>query len=241
MLSKAQIKLIRSLQLKKYRDSEGLFVAEGKKIVEELIASDIEIEHIYATENLSEKAPLTKVTKEELDKISALTTSQSVLAVCKIPKAKGHPDLKRELVLALDDIRDPGNLGTIMRIADWFDIKHIYCSEESVDVYNPKVVQASMGSIARVSVHYSNLVTTLKGVAQGVPVYGGFLNAKNVYTEKLSTNGILLIGNESNGISAEVQKYVTHPIGIPAYNPNGPESLNAAVATAILCAEFRRK
>lgn len=248
MLSKPQIKRIRSLHLKKYREAEGLFIAEGKKIVEELLDSHIEVEHIYALDNyvasLSSSVPYTIVNAEELNKISALSTPQGILALCKIPKKNpSWPDLKQELVLALDDIRDPGNLGTIIRIADWFGIKHIYCSLECVDAYNPKVVQASMGSIARVKVHYVNLPHEIKEWADtGITVYGALLKGKNIYKDDaIRANGILIIGNESNGISIEIQKYITHPVSIPSYNPHGPESLNAAIATAILCAELRRR
>lgn len=243
MLSKIQIKLIRSLQLKKYREEEGLFIAEGKKIVEELMDSAIEIEEIFSTEEIKTKVPVVKVTQEELEKISALTTPQGILALCLIPEeSEEKPDMKKELVLALDDIRDPGNLGTIIRIADWFGIKHIYCSEETADAYNPKVVQASMGSIARVKVHYIDLPEMLKSKAgEGINIYGALLNGKNIYKENVSATGILVIGNESNGISKEVQKYISNPLSIPSYNPQGPESLNAAIATAILCGELRRR
>ena len=247
MLSKAQVKLIRSLQQKKYREEEGLFVAEGKKIVEELLTSEIEVRHVFCLAGLPDlpqtpKGALIEVSQKELEAISALTTPQGILAVCKIPGvSKVKPDFKKELVLALDDIRDPGNMGSIIRIADWFGINHIYCSEECVDVYNSKVVQASMGSIARVHVHYTDIATMLKGVGEGIPVYGALLSGKSIYKEKLTINGILVIGNESTGISAEIQKLITKPISIPAYKANGPESLNAGVATAILCAEFMRK
>lgn len=250
MLSKAQVKLIRSLQLKKYREAEGLFIAEGKKIVEELLESDIKVEHVYVAHSLKGNEPnpkglykgvYTEISQEELEKISALSTPQGILALCRIPENKSKPDFKKELVLVLDDIRDPGNMGTIIRIADWFGINHIYCSEECVDAYNPKVIQASMGSIARVKVHYNNIASLLKGVGETVPVYGALIEYKNVYEEKLSPNGILVIGNESTGISKEVQRYIKHPISIPSYKAKGPESLNAAIATAILCAEFRRK
>jgi TrmH family RNA methyltransferase len=243
MLSKTQIKLIRSLQLKKYREEEGLFIAEGKKIVEELLESSIEIERIYSVEEFTTEVPLVKVTEDELNKISSLSTPQGILAVCMIPEeSKAQPDLKKELVLALDDIRDPGNLGTIIRIADWFGIKHMYCSEECVDAYNPKVVQASMGSIARVQIHYVTLPEMLKNrVGDQINIYGALLNGKNIYKENISPTGILIIGNESNGISKEVQKHISLPISIPSYNTQGPESLNAAIATAILCAELKRR
>jgi TrmH family RNA methyltransferase len=150
------------------------------------------------------------------------------------------PDFAKELVLVLDDIRDPGNMGTILRIADWFGIRHIYCSAESVDVYNPKVIQASMGSIVKLQVHYTDLITMLNEAGEGIPVYGAVLNGKSIYEENLRPNGLLVIGNESTGISEDVFKFITKPISIPIYNTNGPESLNAGVATAILCAEFRR-
>jgi len=254
MLSKSQIKLIRSLQLKKYRETEGLFIAEGKKIVEELMGSPIHIKQILISKSRPELVSgshklkhdklvdVVEIPQEEFGKISTLTTPSGILAVCNIPKANAEqPDLKKDIVLALDDIRDPGNLGTIIRIADWFDIKHIYCSEESVDAYNPKVVQASMGSIARVHVHYINLASMLqKKVEEGIQVFGAMMNGKNIYTEQVKPKGILVIGNESNGISKEVQKHINHPVCIPSYNTKGPESLNAAIATAILCAEFRR-
>jgi TrmH family RNA methyltransferase len=257
MLSKTQIKLLRSLQLKKYREEEGLFIAEGRKIIEELLDSTIGIKQIilsntYSEQNLSlhlgkaqrgEHAPeVLKIGQADFDKISTLSTPQGILAVCKVPKHKVEPDLKKELVLALDDIRDPGNLGTIIRVADWFNIKHIYCSEESVDAFNPKVVQASMGSIVRVNVHYVPLRSTLQKLSSdGINIYGALLKGKNIYDEQLNPNGILVIGNESNGISKEVQKLITEPLRIPSYNAHGPESLNAAIATAVLCAEFRRR
>jgi TrmH family RNA methyltransferase len=253
MLSKAEIKLIRSLQLKKHRVEEGLFVAEGKKMVEELLKSPIEITQLYVCNDYEEmdnilldlqdekKYDLLEVSREELEKISSLTTPQGILALCKIPgEGQLLPDLKKELVLVLDDIRDPGNMGTIIRIADWFGINHIYCSSESVDVFNPKVIQASMGSIVKLHVHYTNLANMLKEAGEGIPIYGAVLNGKSIYDEKLASNGLLVIGNESTGISTDVLKCITHPVSIPAYNTNGPESLNAGVATAILCAEFKR-
>ncbi|HXB10717.1 MAG TPA: RNA methyltransferase [Bacteroidia bacterium] len=253
MLSKAEIKLIRSLQLKKHRVEEGLFVAEGKKMVEELLKSPIEITQVYVCNDYQDmddilldlqdekKYDLLEVSREELEKISSLTTPQGILALCKIP-AEGQvlPDFAKELVLVLDDIRDPGNMGTILRIADWFGIRHIYCSAESVDVYNPKVIQASMGSIVKLQVHYTDLITMLNEAGEGIPVYGAVLNGKSIYEENLRPNGLLVIGNESTGISEDVFKFITKPISIPIYNTNGPESLNAGVATAILCAEFRR-
>jgi TrmH family RNA methyltransferase len=252
MISKAQIKLIKSLHLKKNREQMNMFIAEGKKIVDELLDSDdIEVVHIYASGNYFENQPFTMVTEEEMKKISALTTPPNILALCRIPAENTViPDLQGELVLVLDDIRDPGNLGSIIRIADWFGIGYIFCTSECVDAYSPKVVQASMGSIARVKVDYKNLRNILQlSKEKRIPVYGAKLDGANMLKEKLSSYGLLVIGNESNGISPELGKYVTHSIKIPSFNrhsidsqstPDGAESLNAAMATAILCAEFRR-
>ena len=244
MLSKAQIKLIKSLQLRKYRQETGLFIAEGKKVVEELVGSAIKVAHIYATDKYEGNVPHTKITDRELNQVSSLTNSQGIIALCCIPKtSETKPDLKKDLVLVLDDIRDPGNMGTIIRIADWFGIHHIFYSKESVDAYNSKVIQATMGSIARVTVHYAELAKMLsESTKEGIPVYGAFLKGKNVFTEKLSANGILVIGNEANGISPEIEKLIPNPITIPSFSKGkGAESLNAAIATAILCAEFRRR
>jgi TrmH family RNA methyltransferase len=243
MISKAQIKLIKSLQQKKNREQMHLFIAEGKKIVEELLQSTtIEVVHVYASGNYFGNRPFTQVTEEEMKKISALTTPPNIMAICRIPQENAIlPDLQKELALVLDDIRDPGNLGSIIRIADWFGIKHIFCTPECVDVYNPKVVQASMGSIARVQLDYKNLRSILSECAEKQsPVYGAKLDGTSILKEKLSTHGLLIIGNESNGISPELTKYITNAIKIPSYQ-GGAESLNAAMATAILCAEFRRE
>jgi TrmH family RNA methyltransferase len=243
MISQAQIKLIRSLHLKKNREEMNLFMAEGKKIADELLDCDnIEVVHIYASGNYFEDTPYTKVTEEEMKKISALTTPPNILALCRIPAENTTiPDLKNELVLVLDDIRDPGNMGSIIRIADWFGIGYIFCTSECVDAYNPKVVQASMGSIARVKMDYKNLRTILQESKDNhIPVYGAKLDGVNLLKEKLSTNGLLIIGNESNGISPELSRYITNAIKIPSFD-GGAESLNAAMATAILCAEFRRE
>ncbi len=247
MLSKAQIKLVKSLHLKKNRDQMNLFVAEGKKMVDEMLDSPrIEVVHVYGTGNYFGNKPFTLVTDDEMKKLSALTTPQSILAVCRIPaEANGLPDLQKEFVLVLDDIRDPGNLGAIIRIADWFGIQYIFCTAECVDAYNPKAVQASMGSIARINVDYKNLRNILQDCRdKNIPVYGAKLDGANILNENLSSTGVLIIGNESNGISPELGNYLTHSIKIPSYRmpgkDTGAESLNAAMATAILCAEFRR-
>src|SRR6185312_4274818 len=243
MISKAQIKLIKSLGLKKNREQMHLFVAEGKKIVDELLQSTaIEVVHVYGSGNYFGNKPFTQVTEVEMKQMSTLTTPPNIMALCRIPtETYTMPDMQQELALVLDDIRDPGNLGSIIRIADWFGIKHIFCTPECVDAYNPKVVQASMGSIARVQLDYKNLRAILQECAEKkIPVYGAKLDGTSILKEHLSTNGLLIIGNESNGISPELGKYITNAIKIPSYQ-GGAESLNAAMATAILCAEFRRE
>jgi len=225
-----------------------LFIAEGKKIVDEMLESPgIEVVHVFASGSYYGNKPSTKVTENEMKKISALTTPPNLLAVCRIPAETAVlPDFQKELVLALDDIRDPGNLGSIIRIADWFGINTIFCTAECVDVYNPKTVQASMGSIARVRVDYGGLPNVLqKCKTNQIPVYGAKLDGANMLKETLIPNGMLIIGNESTGISPELSKYITNAIKIPSYAHSaisaGAESLNAAMATAILCAEFRRR
>ncbi len=224
-----------------------LFIAEGKKIVDELLQSHIDVVHLYTSGNYFGNKPFTKIDGDEMKKISTLTTPQNILAMCRIPAENSViPDFSKELVLVLDDIRDPGNMGTIIRIADWFGINYIFCTSECVDAYNPKTVQASMGSIARVKVDYKNL----RGVMQQcrdnhIPVYGAKLDGANILQTQLTSHGVIVIGNESNGISEELGAYITHSLKIPAYPVSGKavsaESLNAAIATAILCAEFRRE
>ena len=244
MISQAQIKLIKSLHLKKNREQMNLFIAEGKKIVDELLESAyIEVVHVYSSGSYFGNKPYTKVTEQEMKKISALTTPPNILAVCKIPTENATvPDFGKELALVLDNIRDPGNLGSIIRIADWFGIGYVFCTAECVDAYNPKVVQASMGSIARVKTDYKNLRAILQECKdKQVPVYGAKLDGASILKEQLSAHGLLVIGNESTGISPELGKYITHEIKIPSYHGSGAESLNAAMATAILCAEFRRE
>jgi TrmH family RNA methyltransferase len=241
MLSNAQLKLVKSLHQKKNREQMHLFVAEGKKMVDELLDSRIEVLHVYGSGNYFGNKPFTKITDEEMKKISALTSPQNILAVCRIPVENiVHTDLNKELVLVLDDIRDPGNLGTIIRIADWFGIQSIFCTSECVDAYNPKAVQASMGSIARVNLDYKNLRNILQECKEKqIPIYGAKLDGANILNEQLTSSGVLIIGNESTGISAELSTYITNAIKIPSFSA-GAESLNAAMATAILCAEFRR-
>lgn len=241
MVSKNQIKLITSLQQKKYRKQEQLFFAEGVKVVQELLHSNFELQDLFTTKQDFLTVPKNKVhaiSEAELKKISALTTPNSCLAVFKIPKAKEMVD--KGLIVALDDVRDPGNLGTIIRLCDWFGIETLFCSEESVDIYNPKVVQATMGSISRVNVVYENLETFLSQTK--LPVFGTFMDGKNIYQEKLPKEGIIIMGNEANGISTSVEKLVSERISIPRFgNLQVTESLNVATATAIILSEFKRK
>jgi TrmH family RNA methyltransferase len=240
MLSKNQIKLITSLQQKKYRKQEQLFFAEGVKVVQELLQSNFELQDLFTTKQDFISVSKTKVhaiSDAELKKISALATPNSCLAVFKIPKAK---EMKESgLILALDDVRDPGNLGTIIRLCDWFGIETLFCSDETVDIYNPKVVQATMGSISRVNVVYGDLENFL--VKTKLTVFGTFMDGKNIYQESLPKEGIIVMGNEANGISEAVEKLVTDRIAIPRFGDlQITESLNVATATAIILSEFKR-
>lgn len=242
MISKQQIKSIRSLHQKKYRDEAGLFIAEGPKVVSDLAGSKFRVKEVFAIKGFElpavERAVIREVSERELESISALSTPNQVLAVCEMPDVKADISvLKHELVLALDDIRDPGNLGTIIRIADWFGIHHILCSESCVDVFGPKVIQSTMGSIARVNVYYEDLNVALKKFKD---IYAAVLDGENIYSQKLPARGIVLIGNESKGVSEKLLKLVTHKISIPKFS-SGADSLNAAIATAVICSEFKRR
>ena len=252
MLSKNQLKFIRSLHQGKFRHEHGLFLAEGPKVVEEIIRSRFRVHSLYATENWTMKGgtshqPLevTTISPKELERISTLQAPNEVVAVVHMAaEEKALPDATSGLVLVLDGIRDPGNLGTIIRTADWFGFRDIVCSPDCVDVYNPKVVQATMGSIARVVVHYRELAEIFGSRRKEVPVYGALLDGQNIYAASLLQHGYLLIGSESHGISPPAQLHITDPLRIPSFGDEagtGAESLNASIATAILCAEFRRR
>lgn len=240
MVSKNQIKLITSLQQKKYRKQHELFFAEGIKVIQELLNSNFELYHLFSVEAIFDTLPQNKVTlisEAELKKISALTTPNTCLALFRIPEEK--PISETGLILALDDIRDPGNLGTILRLSDWFGISHVVCSNETVDIYNPKVVQATMGSITRVNVIYTDLEAFLEKTE--LPVFGTFMDGVNLYEQKLPENGIIVMGNEANGISAAIEKHTTERISIPRFGDlQRTESLNVATATAIILSEFKR-
>jgi TrmH family RNA methyltransferase len=248
MLSKNKIKYIRSLELKKNRKEEGAFVAEGHKLVGELLGyfpcRILLAVRSWLDENPDVKAhEVIEVTQDELSRASLLKTPQDVLAVFGQPQYPMEPEvISRSLCLALDDVQDPGNLGTIIRVADWFGIEHIFCSQGTVDVYNSKVIQATMGALARVKVHYCNLPNLISSL-RDVPVYGTFLDGENIYNKPLSENGLIIMGNEGNGVSKEVSQQINNKLYIPNY-PSGrttSESLNVAIATAVVCAEFRRR
>ena len=238
MLSKSQIKLITSLKQKKYRHQHGFFVVEGVKTIKELLQSNLELHKLYTTETFNIDAKVEVIISDlDLKRISFLTTPNKALAIFNIPKSK--PIDNSGLILALDAVRDPGNLGTIIRLCDWFGVKELVCSKETVDCFNPKVIQATMGSITRVNVSYVDLEAFLK--ASETPVFGAFMDGKNVYNEELSEKGILVMGNEANGVSKEIEAIITEKISIPRFgNLQATESLNVATATAILLSEFRR-
>ena len=245
MAGKNLLKLVTSLQQKKYRDEHRLFIAEGRKVVEELAGSKYNIRYVFFTPDaegdvpLGLNVPVYPLSEIEMKKISALSTPPGLLAVADIPDHDNKITIT-DLTLALDDIRDPGNLGTLIRVADWFGIRNIIASRGTADVYNPKVIQSTMGSFTRVKLTYTDLNDFLKNV--NVPVYGTFLDGKNIYGEELSTKSVVVIGNESAGISDAVSKTVHHRITIPSYSSgSGAESLNAAIAGAIVIAEFKRR
>jgi len=267
MLSQNQIKHITALKVKKFREEYHQFIAEGHKLVMDLAGSGYTISAIYASagwiiQNLHDirvkGIPAFETLPREMDRISALTTPSQVLAVVNIPDtgADNEPaalHINDRLILALDDIRDPGNLGTIIRVADWFGIETVLLSENCVDLYNPKVVQATMGSIARVKVKRCNLEYQFVSIAQShgvrgatdfISVYGTFLEGTPIYNHPLSTNGIIVIGNESRGIAPNLEPWITDKLFIPSFNheeSGRAESLNASIATAIVCAEFKRR
>lgn len=245
MISKSQISFIKSLHQKKYRKEHGLFIVEGFKSIHEFINSKYEIDAIYCLPdvlpklgNLSRKIKLHEIKPNDLAKISTLNTPQQLLAIIKLPEAEGInlENIKGKFTLALDGIQDPGNLGTIIRTADWFGIEQIICSEDCVEAYNPKVVQATMGSLARVKITYTDLKNIFK--AKACPVYGALLNGESIYKTNFGSEGIILLGNEGKGISANLMPNIDYPITIPRFG--NAESLNVAISTSIICSEIRR-
>ena len=265
-ISKAQIKLVKSLQQKKYRDETNLFVAEGEKCVEEL-RKGFELEYVVIEEGLevnqsvfcqAKPVCILSAKRSEIEQMSGLKTPQGVIGVFKKAKWSNNPIndqmVNDQMVLVLDGIQDPGNLGTIIRTCDWFGVHTVLCSQDTADCYNPKVVQATMGALARVHVHYLNLPEWLNSQMvndQMVNVFGTLLDGRNMYdvlphhpiTDNRSPLTVIIMGNEGNGISQAVRPYITHPIRIPSYPENAEtsESLNVSIATAIVLAEFRRQ
>lgn len=267
MLSHNQLKHVSALKIKKFRDEYGEFAAEGNTLVQDLIQSPLEVASVYAlqswiVENLrmisEKKLNVYETEAQDMARISSLSSPSQVLAVVKIPdgalkvlKAEDieqleemFPGIFQMLSLVLEDISDPGNFGTIVRIADWFGIRTIFCSESSVELYNPKVIQASMGSVARVRVVKTDLQSLLGKIRGRIPVYGTFLDGENIYGKTLETEGFVVIGSEAHGISAGLSSGITNRLFIPSFGSSGngkAESLNAAVAAAIVISEFRRR
>ena len=239
MVSKSQIKLITSLAQKKYRQKNGLFVAEGIKVIRELLNSDFQLEKLFASEAIFDVSEDQFILAEEreLKKISFLKTPQTALALFKIPQQK--LEVLDDLTLALDGVRDPGNLGTIIRLCDWFGVKNLVCSQDTVDCFNPKVIQSTMGSITRVNVIYKNLTEFLQ--SEDLVSYGTFMEGENVYQKTLQQKAVLVMGNEANGITSEIEQLISEKISIPQFGQSQEtESLNVATATAIFLSEFRR-
>ena len=241
MITRAEILDIKALANKQGREDLGAFIAEGEKLVDEIRNSSLRIRRILQTKPIFAEGEL--ISEKEMERISQLKSANSVLAVVELPKHKltlANPT--KNLVLCLDRIQNPGNLGTIIRLADWFGISDIVCSEDTADCFNPKVVQATMGAILRVRVHYTNLAAWFAS-HKDARIYGTFLEGENIYNAELEKAGVIVMGNEGQGISAEVAKCVSHKLLIPPYPADrcGSESLNVAVATAVICSEFRRR
>lgn len=245
MISKSQISFIKSLHQKKYRKEHSLFIVEGFKSILEFIDSNYEIDSIFHLSDfmpklgkLSQNIKLFEISLNELSKISALNSPQQALALVKVPDNEyvKNEDLKGKFAIALDGIQDPGNLGTIIRTADWFGMEHIFCSEDTVEAYNPKVVQASMGSLARVKIVYTDLKKLFE--KKNTPVFGALLEGKSIYKTNFGNEGIVLLGNEGKGISADLLPKIDFPVTIPRFG--SAESLNVAISTSIICSEIRR-
>ncbi len=250
MISKNKIKSIVALHQKKFRKEEGLFIAEGEKVVNDLLISGWKVISVIGVpeylneQKISSDIEVIDVTTAELGRISTLTSPNSVLAIAEMPNENKAIDFSGGLKLVLDNIKDPGNFGALLRIADWFGIDEVICSNDSVDCFNPKVVMASMGSLFRVNVVYTDLTSVFKEnlAAQSLPVYGTLLSGENLFQMKNSNDGFIILGNESNGISKEIEGFITHAIHIPSFalNKNGqPDSLNVSIAAGIVCAQFR--
>ena len=244
-MTKADIQLVRSLADKRGRTEHGLFLAEGGKLIGELRASHLRVRKIYALEGVFEGPEVETVTPRDMERLSQLKTPSNSVALVEIPHYRlKTAELRNRLTLALDEVQNPGNVGTIIRLADWFGITDILCSEGTADCFNPKVVQATMGAILRVRVHYLPLAPLLtEAAAGGIPVYGTFLEGENIYESKLAPTGIVVMGNEGRGVTPAVAQCISRKLFIPPWpaDRRGSESLNVAMATGIVCAEFRRR
>ncbi len=243
---KADIQFVRSLAEKRVRDQERLFVAEGSKLTEEILASKFVVRRIYTTRHDLKGKNIEVVDQREMERISQLKSANDTLAVVEQPNHKlSLANLRGKLTIALDGVQNPGNLGTIIRLADWFGVEDIICSRDTADCFNPKVIQATMGAILRVRVHYTDNLPALLQEAhrEGLNIYGTLLDGGNIYDEKLDASGIIVMGNEGRGITDETRKTLTHRLLIPPYPADAPtsESLNVAMATGIILAEFRRQ
>jgi TrmH family RNA methyltransferase len=245
MISKATIKFIKSLQIKKYRKQEQRFVVEGAKSVQELIASDFEVAMIVGSADflsrlkVKEGITLVEATEKEIGALGEFQTNSAAVAIARMKPNEMQTIQKNEFGLVLDDIRDPGNLGTILRIADWYGISKIIASEETADLYNSKVITASMGSFTRIRVYYTDIEKYILTYGSGTDVWGAFLNGSDVHNVDFGNSGLIVIGNESRGISAGMERLITSRITIPRYGK--AESLNAAVAAAVICDNLRRR
>lgn len=245
-MTKAEIQHLRSLGDKRTRDAEGLFIAEGDKLVEEILSSHLRVRKVYTTRSDMSGAVIEQIDRRDMERISALKTATTTIAVVEQPRHKLNiSNLDGRLTLALDGVQNPGNLGTIIRLADWFGIEDILCTKECADCYNPKVVQATMGAILRVRVHYvDNLAAMLVSLRdKGTAVYGTLLDGQSIYTTELRQEGIIVMGNEGRGLSDACRAVVSHKLLIPPYpaTRSTSESLNVAMATGIVLAEFRRR
>ncbi len=243
---KADIQFVRSLAEKRVRDQERLFVAEGSKLTEEILASKFVVRRIYTTRTDLKGKNIEVVDQREMERISQLKSANDTLAVVEQPNHKlSLANLRGKLTVALDGVQNPGNLGTIIRLADWFGVEDIICSRDTADCFNPKVIQATMGAILRVRVHYTDNLPALLQEAhrEGLNIYGTLLDGGNIYDERLASSGIIVMGNEGRGITDETRKVLTHRLLIPPYPADAPtsESLNVAMATGIILAEFRRQ
>ncbi|MCT4644016.1 MAG: RNA methyltransferase [Carboxylicivirga sp.] len=253
MLSKNKQKFILSLSRKKAREQAGVFVGEGHKLVGDLLSAGLDAQQIIATEKwlsenkklITEGAEIIQASIDEIKKVSSHKSPPEVIGIFKQKSGKlSFDQLRNELCLFLDEVQDPGNLGTIVRLADWFGIKHVICSINCADIYNAKTIQSTMGAISRVNIYYQDACQFLVVYQKlNLPVYGTFLDGNNIYNEKLCNKGLIIMGNEGKGISDEVANFVSHKLLIPSFPSGIPtsESLNVSVATAITCAEFRRQ